>query len=535
MMGFDDSLRIARRRRWLQSVMRYAAAGLAIGCGVGLLAGAIHLLRPVAHVSWWVGGTAAAGTLIGLAAGLYRRPSLAATALAIDATAGLKDRVHSALQFSSETKPNAYCQLLLRDATRTLQAQMVSRLFPWRWPKEGTWALSGVAAALLAVFLLPGAPPVEAKLAGPPPAVQQEAAELAEDLAAFEELAETFDSDEMRQLTQRLREMIEQLGAGPETTEEAMAQLARMTALVASASAQFDSLLLQQSLREVANGLDGLDGFERASSLLHNEKFDGARQALDDLGERIGSGQMNMPMSGGLTETRVAQLVSQTRQAGLGDLSDALSSLQRAIRIGSRGECRAALKRVGSLVGKYGRRVKIGRAIRSQLDRLGQCKRCLGGGYCSGCKGGGQCQGGNCKGIKLGLASLTFNRSNSPSQSAGTATAMNKFGRATEMDANRTLEQVSGLLGEGHSEFETEVSPDGRQQALRQYRKVYARYRKQGEAAMTEEAIPLAHRQTIKRYFELIHPDRLEPEAQLRTVLPAVESDEIEVKEEQSE
>ena len=49
-------------------------------------------------------------------------------------------------------------------------------------------------------------------------------------------------------------------------------------------------------------------------------------------------------------------------------------------------------------------------------------------------------------------------------------------------------------------------SPEGRQTAARSYREAYQKYRKMSEAVLDSEPIPLGHRQTIRRYFELIRP-----------------------------
>jgi len=118
--------------------------------------------------------------------------------------------------------------------------------------------------------------------------------------------------------------------------------------------------------------------------------------------------------------------------------------------------------------------------------------------------------------MKIGLPSLSLAKSNAPSESAGTAAAVNLFATPTQLDGNRERDQITGQIGEGDSESETESSPEGRQEAARSYRKVYAKYRKLSEAVMVEEAVPLGDRQIIKRYFELIHPDRIDGTEQLR-------------------
>ena len=88
----------------------------------------------------------------------------------------------------------------------------------------------------------------------------------------------------------------------------------------------------------------------------------------------------------------------------------------------------------------------------------------------------------------------------------------NTDGDKTKLDSARKREQVKGQMGEGDSETETTHMPEGRQTAARTYREQYQKYRRMTEAALNSEPIPLGHRQTIRRYFELIRPQGDEAE-----------------------
>ena len=88
----------------------------------------------------------------------------------------------------------------------------------------------------------------------------------------------------------------------------------------------------------------------------------------------------------------------------------------------------------------------------------------------------------------------------------------NTDGDSTKLDSARKREQVQGQMGEGASETETTHMPEGRQTAARTYREQYQKYRRMTEAALNSEPIPLGHRQTIRRYFELIRPQGDEAE-----------------------
>jgi hypothetical protein len=180
------------------------------------------------------------------------------------------------------------------------------------------------------------------------------------------------------------------------------------------------------------------------------------------------------------------------------------------------------MNRLGKTCRKYGNRMKVGRLMRAKLARLNECKSCMRSGYCAGCMSGKPCQGGGCRGRgkSMGMPQMKYAQSDSPSHGAGTAVAMNKYGERTDSEGYFEDAQITGQLGAGEVESEIEVSHEGTQSAGRHYRNVYAKYRKMSDAALTEEAIPLAHRHIIKRYFEMIHPDRVDPSTQLRDIQP---------------
>ena len=78
------------------------------------------------------------------------------------------------------------------------------------------------------------------------------------------------------------------------------------------------------------------------------------------------------------------------------------------------------------------------------------------------------------------------------------------------LDSSRKL-QLSGQEGdEGDVETESTTSPEGREQAKRGYRERYDQSQKLNESVLDSEPIPLGHRQTIRKYFELIRPQQSE-------------------------
>ena len=117
----------------------------------------------------------------------------------------------------------------------------------------------------------------------------------------------------------------------------------------------------------------------------------------------------------------------------------------------------------------------------------------------------------NCKkdgGIKIRKKS----KKTTPSSGWDRSVSGNTDGDRTTLDSARKRDQVKGQMGEGDAETETTHMPEGRQTAARKYSEQYQKYRRMSEAALNSEPIPLGHRQTIRRYFELIRPQGDEAE-----------------------
>ena len=89
------------------------------------------------------------------------------------------------------------------------------------------------------------------------------------------------------------------------------------------------------------------------------------------------------------------------------------------------------------------------------------------------------------------------------------------------MNGDKTGKQKTGSdmnlkgqdSGTGDSDVETEKGPEQEQEAVRQYRQNADKYEAMSESVLESESIPLGHRQTIRRYFEMIRPSTGETDA----------------------
>ncbi len=199
-------------------------------------------------------------------------------------------------------------------------------------------------------------------------------------------------------------------------------------------------------------------------------------------------------------EEQLRRVAKEMMENGQGALSDSASAMADGIK-GDGAKFKAAAKTLAKQVAQHAQRKKINSLLCSECNKLAECKA-------------------NCNCNKNSTAKGQAPKSNSPSSNWGMGVAGNSAGEKTDLLAELKFEQLTGQEGDGDSEIETEHSIEGRQSAGRGYKEVYQKYRKLSDAVLDSEPIPLGHRQTIRRYFELIRPQQAD-EAKPATTEPA--------------
>ena len=90
---------------------------------------------------------------------------------------------------------------------------------------------------------------------------------------------------------------------------------------------------------------------------------------------------------------------------------------------------------------------------------------------------------------------------------AGTAASGEPLGEANRLEASyRQLMHVKGHAASGPVETETEVTEGQLFASQVSIQELHANYAAVTEEAIENEAIPLSHRQHVKRYFQAIRP-----------------------------
>lgn len=485
-----EALRPVRRRLRLQRAVRFLGLGLLVGGIAGLLLGAYRItFAPAGTIPGWLIGLAMAPPpILGALVGLLWPIDWRVAAIAVDDRYRLKDRARTAVSFLEHPpeRVTPLHELQVLDAREHLQGVSAREAAPFRWPRSLLAAIASTAlAALLLILPLPRAavavPPV------PDPAIQAAAERAEEGLKELEALAEEKRDEELKDLVQELRQQAEEMKEPGVDARDAMAKLSEMQQSILGLQARMNVGLVDGQMRSLGEAMSAAEALESAGAALQEGKFDKAAERLED---PIDPADLDRKQARSLKE-KLKKVAEASSQAGLGELSDAITEMVDGLDDGDPGGFSEGSKKLAKLARKQAARSKIKEILDMELEDLEECK--------------GQCRS------DIAIRVRMPTRSNSPSASAGAVISGNTDGEKTDLNAGRQREQVNGTPGEGPSEVQTIHSPEGRQTARRGYKEAYDRARARSEAALESEPIPLGHRQTIRRYFELIRPSNEAP------------------------
>lgn len=494
---------------------------------------------------------AAAPIAVALLFGLGRWMSVidwAAAARAADAGGGLADRSVTAWEWL-ERPADPWSILQRRDALQRLEGIDAARVAPWRFA-AGAWhgpAMSGVIF-LVGLFSFEGAivepsPAGHAHTANPVFAAEAERIEL-EVVEQLERLAEERQSEELERLVQELREKLDALKEPEEDVRQAMLELSSMQEALAASLAAYRAQNVSASLESLGKALQDMEAFRPSAKALQAGRFGDASRALAKLAE-----EPSVPNASPSDLDRLGEALQEMDRRGDEPLARATEQLQEALKTQSIEALKASANELAELAKQQELRDLIASNLRAgqgalaaSKGRMGEAGKCLAcgapleserhyglckacsekQGQCSNCANGlSPCLGGGCTGAgsmpgggagaslarSEALANaLTKVMSRNPSLRAG-ASVHGQSGEATTIESQRQLEKIQGILGAGPSETEKTSSPEGEGRTARSHREVYEQYRKESEAVLDSEAIPLARRAMIRRYFELIRPE----------------------------
>jgi hypothetical protein len=470
---------VQRRQRWLFA-LRTAVLGLLAGSLGGIGLGLARALAGWPIAPWAAAAVLASGPLVGALVGLVWPRGWRAAAAAVDAHYRLKDRSTTALAFAIRPSVTVLHQLQVHDAVEHLTGVASRQVVPLRLPRTLPYAVGAFAVAVTLLVWPLGSQVVDAGLPEPPPAIVAEAERILEDLKDFDELARQDQNQELQQLVQELREKAEEMKQPGVDLREALAKLSEMQAAILAQQAQYNVGLVDGQLQSLGSAMSAATPLQGAGKALQEAKYEKAAKELEEMEDP----QFDRKEAKALEE-KLKQVAKEMADVGLGQMSEAASEMAEGAK-GGKGKFQKGARELARQVRSHERRRHINQLLTAEMERLNE----------------GKC---NCQANSLVKGKNPY-KSLSPSSTFGMETSGNVEGTKTNLLAQRNLEQVTGNPGEGPAEVETTHSAEGRQQAGRAYRDVYNQYRRMSEAVLDSEPIPLGHRRTIRRYFELIRP-----------------------------
>jgi hypothetical protein len=481
-----DAVRGRHQRQWMWQCCSW---GLIVGGFAGCLVGATRALA--GEVIPWIAIALAVliGPVLGLAFAILRPRPLREAAVTIDRRCGLKDRVATALGFIAESHSGTPIrELQIADAASHIARIDPAQVVPIRAPKPWYWGLGLTAAAVLVGFLTaPQRQAVATVITNDVVAAQ--ALRMADELEELKQFNEQITDPEVEELLKELAKKIEELKQPGVDPKEALAKLSEMEAALQEKQAQLADQNIESSLKEVGEALALAEPLASAGQALSQGNMEKAAEEL---------AKLEMPELDRKTERALTEKLNQQAKQNPGNgsqrkLREATGQVSQGLSQGDRSKFKDGMQGLAGEARKQGQRKKLSDLLRKQCQCLGECK--------------GECEG-ECKnnsesakkgGTKWGLA----RSGNEP----GDKTPKLKTGEQMKLTGQESAS--------GETDVETLSSPEQEQSAVRQYREQVKKYEQLAESALEAEPIPLGHRQTIRRYFELIRPQNAETDAVL--------------------
>lgn len=480
---------VRQRQQWLFA-LRTTILGLLASSLAGMALGLGRWLAGWSFSPWFAAGLLAAGPVGGIVVGLAWRRAWHAAAAAVDAHYRLKDRTATALAFLAKPDKPALYELQINDAVQHLAAVEPRQVVPLRMPRTLPYALALLVVAVALITWPAGPQTLEAAPVAPLAGIVETAETIEEDIKAFEELARQEKDPDLEKLIQELKEKVEEMKQPGVDSREALAKLSEMQAALEAQQTQYNVAMVDAQLKAVGEAMSLAQSLENAGKALVEGKFQKATEELAKLEEP----ELERKEAKAVEE-KLKKAAAEIGEAGFGALSEAASEMSEGLQ-GASGKFKEGTRKLATQVSKHERRKKINDLLCKECNSLAECK----------CK----CEANS---LAKGLKPV---KSLSPSNSFGMSTSGNVAGEKTDSAGKTNLEQITGQATDGPSEVETTHSVEGRQAATRGYRDTYQKYRKLSESVLDTEPIPLGHRQTIRRYFELIRPqsDESKPAAE---------------------
>ena len=482
---FEQQLQTARQHQQQQWLWQCASTGLLCGAGAGCV---LAILRIISHgaFSWiWILVAIAVPVFGAIGFAFLRSCSLVTAARFIDSTCHLKDRIQTALQFLDAPGEDAVRRLQIEDAAAHLASVDLQKILPVKAPPSWNVAVVGAVFVFLLGFLAAPREILQASVTANE-VVAEQAVQASESLEELKEFQEQHKDAELDKMLEEMNQQLKVLAAPGTTPKEALAKLSEMEASLQEMQQQLSDPAVESQLMEIGEALALAEPTAAAGAALSKGDMQKAAEELS---------QMTKPQLDRKTEKAVKEKLEQAQQkAGehnqTKDIQKSLDKMTKGLSNGDKEQFEEGAKALAEECEQQGKKQELSDLLKKQSQFLGECKA-----QCES-ESRNLAQGSRKGGNKAGKGSTGM---------AGSKTALQKTGNELKLTGQDS--------GQGDVDKETITGEMEQQESVRQYREKAGQYEALSESALESESIPLGHRQTIRRYFEMIRPQGREADA----------------------
>ena len=472
-----------QQRQWLWEC---ASVGLFFG---GIQGCVLSLIRMQSHgsFSWlWILAGVALPTIAGVAFAVVHGRSLNLAARSIDQACGLKDRIQTALQFLSISTADSLHRLQIEDADSHLRSLVPEKLAPIVAPKFWNVSILLCAVAILLAF---ASVPVSSAMASSVvnPVVAAQAARAAESMEAIEQFQKEQSDPALEEMLKEMNQQLESLEQPGVAPKEALAKLSEMENALQEMQKQLSTGSTEKQIKEVGEALSLSEATAAAGDAMSKGDLQKAAAELSS---------MELPKLDRKTEKAVTEKLEQAERNAAAssknqDVKKSIEKMRQGLSKGDKAAFEDGARSLAKECEIQAQKKQLSELLKKQAQSLGECK--------AECEGEARAvaQGPNKGGNKAGKGSGGDQR--------GEKTAKQNTGKEMKISGQDS--------GEGDVDTTTSTNPEQEQKAVREYRQKAAKYEAISESALESETIPIGHRQTIRRYFELIRPQGTEADS----------------------
>ena len=360
-------------------------------------------------------------------------------------------------------------------------------------------AFYGLAAVTLTIFgaLLFMAYVVEKAAAQPAvtPFLVAQMQGLEQVFKDWEEAEKKFEDPELRRIIEELKPLREKMAARQVKEKEALVALSRLEEKLEAARKAIEAHSLESSAAELASSFEPIAGMSAMASALRRKNFAQAEKHAAELAEKLAQSDAKLPAGAQelANQQRLTNTAKNLQQRGQEAASQAMQQTAQGMKQGEPKQMSDGLGGLKQSFGGQAKRDAEKQRLATQLAQMGQCKECLGTGKSLA------------RGMSL-MPKLATKRKRAAKARARRSIRIASVPE-TKIASNRTEEKLTGALDTGDSEITTEKTNEKTRETISGARQAgFRQYEKLSREAIEDENIPLAHRQAIRKYFEMIRP-----------------------------